>query len=75
MFGLAKLLYSLLLLTNAIAVLSEDRFLYRMGWISGNETDGVKYRLINLILAIRTLLRVPLVVVNVVVIMYELVLG
>ncbi|KAF8605361.1 Yos1-like protein [Ceratobasidium sp. AG-I] len=36
---------------------------------------GVKSRLINLISAVRTLLRIPLIVVNIVVILYELVLG
>lgn len=36
---------------------------------------GVKSKLINLIGAVRTLLRIPLIIVNIVVILYELVLG
>ncbi|QRV72916.1 transporter protein YOS1 [Ceratobasidium sp. AG-Ba] len=36
---------------------------------------GVKSRLINLIGAVRTLLRIPLIIINIVVILYELVLG
>ncbi|ODV78955.1 Yos1-like protein [Suhomyces tanzawaensis NRRL Y-17324] len=86
MFGLGKLLYVIILTINGIAVLSEDRFLNRIGWGStktsgqqfqyGGEGDSsVKTKLINLISAIRTLLRVPLIAVNVVVIMYELILG
>lgn len=36
---------------------------------------GVKSRLINLISATRTLLRLPLIVVNIVVIIYDVILG
>lgn len=91
MFGLGALFYAALLFINAVAVLSEDRFLARIGWGSNGHqtsqqqgfydnyqstsTEGVKTRLISLITATRTLLRIPLVVVNTVVIVYELVLG
>lgn len=84
MFGLGKLVYVILLIVNGIAVLSEDRFLNRIGWgTSSNnnqfnqfdEASSIKTRLVNLIGAIRTLLRVPLIIVNVVVILYQLVLG
>lgn len=89
MFGLGKLLYVIILSVNGIAVLSEERFLNRIGWGSGSAASQVQYqqfvppsndssikrRLINLISAIRTLLRVPLIIVNVLIIFYELVLG
>ncbi|CAK7902457.1 protein transport protein Yos1p [[Candida] anglica] len=94
MFGLGKLLYVVLLTVNGLAVLSEDRFLNRIGWGSSSpaasnqhysqfsgmqSTNGgdasIKSRLINLIGAVRTLMRLPLICVNVVVILYELVLG
>jgi hypothetical protein len=85
MFGLGKLLYVVILVINGIAVLSEDRFLNRIGWGSTNQPDqygftsdndaSVKTKLINLISAIRTLLRVPLIAINTVVIIYELILG
>lgn len=82
MFGLGKLLYILILVINGIAVLSEDRFLNRIGWGSstplefGYDQDvSIKVKLVNLISAIRTLLRVPLIAINVIVIVYELVLG
>lgn len=109
MFGIGTLFYSILFFINGIAVLSEDRFLARIGWSakSNNNTnnvnnnsssqftnqygygdynmnngigqvgynDGIKTRLINLISATRTLLRIPLIIVNVLVIIYELILG
>lgn len=91
MFGLGKLLYVVLLSINGLAVLSEDRFLNRIGWGAGSqspsnqqfqysgiqqsESASIKLRLINLIGAVRTLMRLPLICVNVVVILYELVLG
>jgi len=86
MFGLGKLLYVVILVINGIAILSEDRFLNRIGWGStvssqdqyGFSNDGdtsIKTKLVNLISAIRTLLRVPLIAVNVIVILYELILG
>jgi len=85
-----------LLLINAIAVLSEDRFLARLGWVSGQQQAanagfhqtydqngygavqgevGIKARLIDLISAVRTLMRIPLIGINIIVIIYELLLG
>ncbi|ODQ67407.1 Yos1-like protein [Nadsonia fulvescens var. elongata DSM 6958] len=83
MFGLGRLIYVTLLLVNSMAILSEDRFLNRIGWGGSYETQGfgssneqsIKAKLINLISAIRTLLRIPLIVTNTVVILYELILG
>jgi len=84
-----------LLLINAIAVLSEDRFLARLGWVSGQQAANpgyqqtydqngygtvqgdvaLKTRLIDLISAVRTLMRIPLIGINIIVIIYELLLG
>ncbi|KAK9459165.1 Yos1-like protein [Lipomyces oligophaga] len=83
MFGLGKLLYVILLLINSIAVLSEDRFLARIGWSTVQQDPGfgnpdstsIKNRLINLISAVRTLMRIPLIGINTIVIVYELILG
>lgn len=100
MFGLGKLIYVIILTVNGIAVLSEDRFLNRIGWSTSslnsnsnsnnaansyqlqfinaqNNSDNysIKNRLITLIGAIRTLLRVPLIIINVVIILYEILLG
>lgn len=92
MFGLGKLLYVIVLSINGIAVLSEDRFLNRIGWGSSvnnnpaqeyqhftssilGDSNTIKTRLVNLISAIRTLMRLPLIVINVLIILYELILG
>lgn len=86
MFGLGKLFYVIVLCVNGIAVLSEDRFLNRIGWGTssvqganfqqfGQQDTNIKDRLVSLMSAIRTLLRLPLIFVNVLIIAYELLLG
>ncbi|KAG9041623.1 hypothetical protein FS837_012021 [Tulasnella sp. UAMH 9824] len=89
MFFFTSFIYSIILMINAIAVLSEDRFLARIGWSSNQPVapsydqsgfgvegmPGVKARLVNLISAVRTLMRIPLIGINVFVILYELLLG
>ncbi|KAI0701806.1 Yos1-like protein [Cytidiella melzeri] len=98
MLSLGSILYVSLLLVNAMAVLSEDRFLARIGWASthvqagqaqavygqaygqpydqqGQQDVGMKGQLINLISAVRTLMRIPLIGLNLVIIGYELILG
>lgn len=85
---LGTIFYVALLLVNAMAVLSEDRFLARIGWSAnsqhinaydqgyGNPQEvGMKAKLIELISAVRTLMRIPLIGFNIVVIVYELLLG
>jgi len=87
-----NLFYFGLFLINAVAVLSEERFLARIGWSAqspsaqpqaydttgyggGQPEQGIKGRLITLVTAVRTLMRIPLIAVNLVVIVYELILG
>lgn len=73
----------ILLLINSIAILNEDRFLKRLGLGDTNTYGGQQVsdngsafaRLIQLIRAIQTVLRIPLIVVNVLVVIYELILG
>ncbi|PTU18432.1 hypothetical protein P175DRAFT_0486021 [Aspergillus ochraceoroseus IBT 24754] len=83
-FGLGKLLYVIILITNSIAVLSDDRFLARIGWgrvqsepAFGTTYDStsVKAKTINLISSVRTVMRVPLIAINIIIIVYELILG
>ncbi|TPX47878.1 hypothetical protein SeLEV6574_g02388 [Synchytrium endobioticum] len=85
-FGLGTVFYVSVLLINAIAVLHEERFLARIGFTAAStshqpggfgdpQQPSVKARLIILIGAVRTLLRIPLVIVNVLIIIYELLLG
>ncbi|KAF2468201.1 Yos1-like protein [Lindgomyces ingoldianus] len=83
LFGLGGLIYVAVLLINGIAILSEDRFLARIGWTSsadpgfGGARDdaSVKARLVNLVSSVRTLMRIPLMFINTVIILYELILG
>ncbi|KAF7846019.1 hypothetical protein BT93_L5589 [Corymbia citriodora subsp. variegata] len=89
LFPLGNLIYITVLLLNAVAVLSEDRFLARIGWGRAspqsstgfntyggqNEQDSVKSRIVNLISSIRMVTRVPLIAVNLGVIVYEILLG
>ncbi|KAL7422953.1 hypothetical protein Q5752_002251 [Cryptotrichosporon argae] len=99
-FLLGQLIYIPLLLTNAIAILNEERFLAKIGLstraaqtanagfghapAAGFDAFGApaaadgasfKAKAINLISAVRTLMRLPLIVINILVIIYELVLG
>ncbi|KAJ1987303.1 hypothetical protein H4R33_002908, partial [Dimargaris cristalligena] len=63
MFALGLLFQVSLLLLNAMAILNEHRFLARIGWSTqqvhgfGDPNQGIKARVINLISAVRTLLR------------------
>ncbi|KAF8631949.1 hypothetical protein AX15_002111 [Amanita polypyramis BW_CC] len=94
---LGTILKVALLLINSIAVLNEERFLARIGWLSTSHQPrdansvyqaydqsgygvvqqdvGIKARLIDLISAVRTLMRIPLIIINIIVIVYELLLG
>ncbi|KAF2707505.1 Yos1-like protein [Pleomassaria siparia CBS 279.74] len=84
LFGLGGLLYVSVLLVNAIAILSEDRFLARIGWTANAEPTGfggarddasIKARLVNLVSSVRTLMRIPLMLINTLIIVYLLILG
>ncbi|XP_054714985.1 immediate early response 3-interacting protein 1-like [Uloborus diversus] len=81
---MAVTLYNLfeatLLCINAIAVLHEKRFLDKVGWGRGQsrgfgEEPGVKGQLMNLIHSVRTVMRIPLIFLNAIVIIFKLVLG
>ncbi|XP_036266395.1 immediate early response 3-interacting protein 1 [Pipistrellus kuhlii] len=83
-FTLYSLLQAALLCVNAIAVLHEERFLKNnctVGWgtdqgIGGfGEEPGIKSQLMNLIRSVRTVMRVPLIIVNSIVIVLLLLFG
>ncbi|KAL7273672.1 hypothetical protein RUND412_003444 [Rhizina undulata] len=83
-FGLMPLIKMAILIVNAIAILSEDRFLARIGWAAQSEPSfgtgargeqSVKTRLIDLISATRVLMRIPLIGINSFLIVYELLFG
>jgi immediate early response 3-interacting protein 1 len=89
LFGFGPLIYVSVLLLNAVAILSEDRFLARIGMGRAHlqqssepsfggathDPDSLKSKTVNLISSIRMVTRVPLIAVNVVLIVYELMLG
>ncbi|RWS16432.1 immediate early response 3-interacting protein 1-like protein [Dinothrombium tinctorium] len=76
-----------LLVINAIAILHEERFLAKFGWARNQMSaaqfsygyqasqPGFKENLLNLIHSIRTVMRVPLILLNIITILFELVAG
>uniref|UniRef100_A0A8C9HIX0 Immediate early response 3-interacting protein 1 n=1 Tax=Piliocolobus tephrosceles TaxID=591936 RepID=A0A8C9HIX0_9PRIM len=80
-FTLYSLLQAALLCVNAIAVLHEERFLKNIGWgtdqgVDGfGEEPGIKSQLMNLIRSVRTVMRVPLIIVNSIAIVLLLLFG
>ncbi|KAF8341431.1 Yos1-like protein [Cantharellus anzutake] len=87
--GWGVIIYVPLLLTNAVAILNEERFLAPIGWSTVQQPvatydqggfgdpqgDTIKARLIALISAVRTLLRFPLILANILIIIWELLFG
>lgn len=66
-----------LLLTNALAILHEKRFLPKVGWVTDPldpNSNSLKSRFLGLVHAVQ-FLRVPLIAINSLVILMELVLG
>jgi len=84
-FGLGGLFYTGLLIVNSVAILSEDRFLARIGMGNsgpaepafGASPDGssVRAKIVNLINSLRTIARIPLIFLNILVIIYLFALG
>lgn len=79
MFGLGTLFYVIVLLLNAVSILHEDRFLKRLfgsdepSFVSPEDT--FKSRILTLIRSIRTVTRPVLITANLIIIVYEVVLG
>ncbi|TKA38622.1 hypothetical protein B0A54_09558 [Friedmanniomyces endolithicus] len=73
-----------ILIVNAMAILSEDRFLARIGWGSAQnepafggmqDNTSVKAKMINLINSVRTLMRIPLIFLNALIIIWAVAFG
>ena len=79
-FGLYSLLEAALLVINAMAVLNEERFLSKIGW-GDNEMTGfgqsptAKQQIMTLIRSVRTVMRVPLIGINGIVILFKILMG
>lgn len=71
--------YGFLLLGNAIVILDDKRFLSKMGLPLAQEHRNLlgekRRKLVDMINGIRTILRIPLIIVNIICILYELLLG
>ncbi|XP_059081566.1 immediate early response 3-interacting protein 1-like [Tigriopus californicus] len=80
-FTLWALIEAGLLVVNAICILHEQRFLAKIGWANDvnsrgfGEQPGVKAQLLNIIHSTRTVMRIPLIFINSVVIVWKLILG
>ena len=69
-FGLYSLLEAGLLVLNAICILHEERFLAKVG-----EASGIKEQFLDIIRSVGTVMRIPLVFINLLVITKKLLLG
>ncbi|PAV77748.1 hypothetical protein WR25_22723 [Diploscapter pachys] len=73
------LLEAALLVLNGIAVLHKDRFLKKYGLTvsphSFESQSSVKNQVVGLILAVQTVMRMPLIPINILVIVFKLLLG
>jgi len=79
-FGLYSLLEASLLVLNAICVLHEERFLAKFGWSTQHnrgfgESGGIKSQILEIIRSVRTVMRIPLIFINCLVITKKLILG
>ncbi|RUS69854.1 hypothetical protein EGW08_022384 [Elysia chlorotica] len=78
--GLYSLLEAAILCLNAVCILHEERFLAKVGWgvdqhKGFGEDPGVKSQLLNLIRSIRTVMRIPLIGVNIATMVLKLLFG
>ncbi|XP_066245819.1 immediate early response 3-interacting protein 1 [Euwallacea similis] len=81
-FSLWNLFEASILCLNAICILNEDRFLSKIGWgYKNSNTQGfgegpsTKAQIFNLLHSIRTVARVPLILLNALTIVLKLILG
>jgi len=81
-FSLWNLFEASILFLNAVCILNEDRFLKKIGWGSSSsnvhgfgESPSAKSQIFNLLHSIRTVARVPLILLNVLTIVLKLILG
>ncbi|AHL30150.1 Yos1-like protein [Encephalitozoon intestinalis ATCC 50506] len=79
MFSLMSVVYGVLFLLNSIVILDEKRFLSRVGLPLSPEARGIlgpsRKKVVDLIRAIKTVMKIPLIVLNIMCITYEVFLG
>jgi len=78
-FSLSVLFEAFVLFINSVAILSEERFLKPIGWVPAGkglgDEESVKERIITFLTAVRMLMRIPLIFLNLLVIVFELLFG
>lgn len=79
MFGLFTLIYSAIFFLNGVIILNDKRFLSRIKLPLSHENSKYlgpsRQSIISLINTTRTVFQIPLIVINVVCIVYEIFLG
>lgn len=73
-----KIIQVVVLFINGVAILNEERFLRRIGFGYRPQLavhESFKARIVNLLHAVRTLLRLPLILVNISMIFLAFILG
>lgn len=79
MFGLTSIMYGVLFTLNALVILDEKRFLSKIGLPLSPESRNIlgpgRKKLVDLLRAIRVVMVIPLILLNIVFMLYELFLG
>jgi immediate early response 3-interacting protein 1 len=79
MFGLFTMFYGFLLLGNAVVILDDKRFLSRIGLPLAQENRKFlgekRQKMVDMINSIRVVLRIPLIILNIICIFYEILFG
>lgn len=79
MFGILKLVYSFIFFCNALMILNDARFLSKIGLPLKQEAKSclgpTRSKIVDLIKAVRTVVGLPLIGINLVCIIYEIFLG
>ncbi|KAF2217455.1 hypothetical protein CERZMDRAFT_92104 [Cercospora zeae-maydis SCOH1-5] len=87
LFSFGGLFQVSVLLINSLAVLSEDRFLARIGWGTSQQSEptfgsggmqdptSLTAKFANLINSVRTLMRIPLIFLNIMIIIWAVAFG
>ncbi|KRH94506.1 hypothetical protein M153_235000268 [Pseudoloma neurophilia] len=79
MFGLLRLVYSFIFLCNSIVILDRTRFLDKIGlpleYTHRTKLTQFQCKIIDVIKAIRTVCGIPLIIMNILGIIYEIFLG
>ncbi|KAK0423706.1 hypothetical protein QR680_008288 [Steinernema hermaphroditum] len=81
MLSFYGLLEASLLVVNGLAIINRERVLNKIvknnqySSFDSNQQNSVKMQLVNLVTAVQTVMRIPLIAINIFVILIKLVLG